>query len=314
MHIAGIANVAAYCCLFADAGQITITATGHLTVDGSLIMIYAGNVTTNGTLTVATDGTMKLGDDHGGSFNVGATGRLNLTGILIVASQGGFAIDPAGTFAIQPGATLDLDPAATLDFTVSLGPIPVPSDVRFGVPVGDGSGTCYVPTADYVALGTPIDATTGTAVLTEANVQAAIAQLAATPVVINQIANRGVLALVAGDDYLSAHGRALLFGIPAGSVDVSGVSTFAMEVCRLSGNLPDGDVLVTITGSLVDGPFTIAGQSFDQALQFQPSAAQTELLTNWRPNAYAYRVRAIWTEPTAKTVTVVLPTPASANW
>ncbi len=87
-----------------------------------------------------------------------------------------------------------------------------------------------------------------------------------------------------------------------------------MEVCRLSGNLPDGDVLVTITGSLVDGPFTIAGQSFDQALQFQPSAAQTELLTNWRPNAYAYRVRAIWTEPTAKTVTVVLPTPASANW
>ncbi len=181
MQIAGIANVAAYCCLFADAGQITITATGHLTVDGLLIMIYAGNVTTNGTLTVATDGTMKLGDDHGGSFNVGATGRLNLTGILIVASQGGFAIDPAGTFAIQPGATLDLDPAATLDFTVSLGPIPVPSDVRFGVPVGDGSGTCYVPTADYVALGTPIDATTGTAVLTEANVQAAIAQLQPRP-------------------------------------------------------------------------------------------------------------------------------------
>jgi hypothetical protein len=49
---------------------------------------------------------------------------------------------------------------------------PVASDVRSGISYGGGNltGTCAVPAAGSVALGVPVDATTGTAVLTPASV------------------------------------------------------------------------------------------------------------------------------------------------
>jgi hypothetical protein len=53
---------------------------------------------------------------------------------------------------------------------------PAVADVRSGVGYGGGSliGTAAIPAAGSVALGVPVDATTGTAVLTAANVQAAL--------------------------------------------------------------------------------------------------------------------------------------------
>lgn len=50
--------------------------------------------------------------------------------------------------------------------------VPVPADVRSGVVYGNSSftGTCAVPAAGSVALGVPVDNTTGTAVLTPAAV------------------------------------------------------------------------------------------------------------------------------------------------
>ncbi len=53
----------------------------------------------------------------------------------------------------------------------------VPSDVRSGTVYASGSltGTCAVPAAGSVALGVPVDATTGTAVLTAAAIRAELA-------------------------------------------------------------------------------------------------------------------------------------------
>jgi hypothetical protein len=51
-----------------------------------------------------------------------------------------------------------------------------PADVRTGTVYANGNltGTCAVPAAGSVALGVPVDATTGTAVLTPADVQSAL--------------------------------------------------------------------------------------------------------------------------------------------
>jgi hypothetical protein len=56
---------------------------------------------------------------------------------------------------------------------------PAQTDVRSGVSYGDGglTGTCAVPAAGSVALGVPVDNTTGSAVLTPSAVQAALLPL-----------------------------------------------------------------------------------------------------------------------------------------
>ena len=53
---------------------------------------------------------------------------------------------------------------------------PIAANVRSGVSYGGGNltGTCAVPAASSVGFGVPVDATTGTAVLTLANVQSAL--------------------------------------------------------------------------------------------------------------------------------------------
>jgi hypothetical protein len=53
---------------------------------------------------------------------------------------------------------------------------PSTGNVRAGVSYGGGLvGTCAVPAAGSVALGVPVDATTGTAVLTAAAIRAELA-------------------------------------------------------------------------------------------------------------------------------------------
>jgi len=52
------------------------------------------------------------------------------------------------------------------------GLMPAPSNVRSGIVYngGNSTGTCSIPVAGSVALGAPVDATTGTAALTPAAV------------------------------------------------------------------------------------------------------------------------------------------------
>ena len=65
----------------------------------------------------------------------------------------------------------------TADSTNSQSGQPATNNVRSGTVYGPNSeltGTCAVPPAGSVALGVPVDNTTGTAILTQANIQAAL--------------------------------------------------------------------------------------------------------------------------------------------
>jgi hypothetical protein len=103
----------------------------------------------------------------------GATGLVAVScpryrlGTIPSLMQHRFAVDGTSTFL-----TL-----YTADFGVFGNP--VATDVRSGVSYGDGSltGTCAVPPAGSVALGVPVDNTTGSAVLTAAAVQSAVLPL-----------------------------------------------------------------------------------------------------------------------------------------
>ena len=148
------------------------------------------------------------------------------------------SIDPTATFAIQPGATLDLDPAASLDFTVNLGAGISPSDVRYGVSVGNTTGTCRVPFPSSVALGMPVDSpANATALGFPANTQpTGVANLG------NGLLGTGnSLSLASGDDYLYTDGRAIMFGIPDASIDLTTAASFALEFCQQTSGMPDGE-------------------------------------------------------------------------
>ena len=66
--------------------------------------------------------------------------------------------------------------AKTLIDATTNAAMPAATDVRSGVSYASGAltGSCAVPAAGSVALGVPVDATTGTAVLSVANVQSAL--------------------------------------------------------------------------------------------------------------------------------------------
>lgn len=66
--------------------------------------------------------------------------------------------------------------AKTLIDATANAAMPASSDVRSGVSYASGAlvGSCAVPAAGSVSLGVPVDNTTGTAILTQANVQSAL--------------------------------------------------------------------------------------------------------------------------------------------
>jgi hypothetical protein len=79
---------------------------------------------------------------------------------------------------MQYRKALDGTSTFTTLFTADFGVFgnPAASDVRSGTAYGGGSltGTLAVPPVGSVALGVPVGATTGTAILTAANVQTAL--------------------------------------------------------------------------------------------------------------------------------------------
>ena len=154
-----------------NANGILQSAAGVLLVNGnvaasaSAIGINAsagtvevvGNCTaTNGFNAISNTGTVKAS----GSFIYSANGTLPISAPRIILNATPalaytrYALNGIGTY-------VDM-------FTADNAPLgPATSDVRFGVSYGSGQvGTCRVPAAGSVALGVPVDATTGTAVLT----------------------------------------------------------------------------------------------------------------------------------------------------
>jgi hypothetical protein len=176
----GGSNATAYGANNLSTGQLNITGTAI----GGTVGVGANNTST---------GTLNATRAKGNGFGIGSVGLSSAVGVssaqasitkveqieygslgqsptsgpTYLTSQltnvAVFVNYPTGTKTLSdPNNTAGLSPAAT--------------DVRSGVVYNNGvnTGTCAVPAAASVAFGVPVDATTGTATLTAANVRAAI--------------------------------------------------------------------------------------------------------------------------------------------
>ena len=189
----------------------TLTITGNAT-GGSALSYGANNVTT-GTLTItgiatggtiasasgvnnASTGTVNLGRAKGTAYGPGNTSGL---AAAVGASNAGLGVIEIqeleyGTFGMSPtsgtGIRLkklgtnvavfnycDTAGAKTLIDATANAAMPAATDVRSGVSYASGAftGSCAVPAASSVASGVPVDATTGTAVLTAAAIRTELA-------------------------------------------------------------------------------------------------------------------------------------------
>ena len=185
-------------------------STGQLNITGTAIGGTAGIGSNN-----TSSGTLNLTRAKGNAFGIGSVGLSAAVGVASVQTSitkveeieygtlgqsptsgptyltsqltnvAVFVNYPTGSKTLSdPNNTAGLSPAAT--------------DVRNGVVYNYGvnTGSAYIPAAGSVAFGVPVDATTGTATLTAANVRAAIGmasanldtQLAAIPTAITNAA------------------------------------------------------------------------------------------------------------------------------
>lgn len=167
-------------------GVFVNAASGTVNVFGTAIggAGSAGAVCSNGTLNVTRA--------RGNGFGIGSSGLISAPGVVGTATglarvseieYGDLGQTPTGGNVILNDSTSNValfyrlsggkktltDPAATVDF-------PANSNVRSGIVFASGSrtGTCAVPAAGSVALGVPVDNTTGTATLSQANVTTAL--------------------------------------------------------------------------------------------------------------------------------------------
>lgn len=181
----------------------TITITGAVT-GGSVASAYGANNNSTGTITIigaATGGSAGAGANNaaggtltattavGNGFGYGSTGLSSTVGVA--ASQASITkvnhIEYGSLGQSPTSGPVFLDPddstcqmresdltTRTLVDAADLAPTEYPnvSDVRSGTVYGSGTftGTCNVPAAGSVALGVPVDATVGSAVITAANV------------------------------------------------------------------------------------------------------------------------------------------------
>ena len=215
-------------------GALSITSGGNLVIGGSLGLNWYGSMTIDGTVTINGGGTLTIGANIGlySALTVNGDGNLIADGSVIVNSDGGLLVvtggNVAGAINAYPGAALALpaivnvqsDPvseqfahygasASDLRDGVTIGDVtgtlvgPQPSDVRNQTSYeidnagNPNTGTLAVPAAASVALGVPVDAAVGTAVLGESNVQTALASMLIDGVSWAR-AMRALLALVAG--------------------------------------------------------------------------------------------------------------------
>jgi hypothetical protein len=210
----------------ANAGTMTVgTATGGS--GGSAFGAYNGS-----------NGTARIGTAIGNNFGPGG-GTNSVPGVYGSGSPGAIttvkhAVHGAYGQAPLAGSVLLLDDAGDNTYTYrevlngatqvlnhpSLTPDwPAESDVRNGTPYGSGTrtGSAYIPAAASVAYGVPVDATTGTAVLTAAAATAAV-----------------------WDAARSGHADAGTFGATsewAGSVDEEAIATAVLDALGSAGNL-----------------------------------------------------------------------------
>jgi hypothetical protein len=155
---------------------VTNNSTGSLTITGNVTAAAATGVTNSSTATLTiSGGTCTASTTANAVISTNASSVVRASGSFIHASNGFVPINTpkfillttptlAKTRYALNGSTTYVD-MFTADN--SLGQAAV-ADVRSGTVYASGNltGTCAVPAAGSVALGVPVDATTGTAVLT----------------------------------------------------------------------------------------------------------------------------------------------------
>ena len=175
----------------AGANGANNNSTGTITITG--IATGGTNATATGVRNVGS-GTVNLGRAKGTAYGPSNTSGLTATvgaenaalGIIEIKEleYGQYGMTPTSGTGIRLKKVstnqaifnyVDAGAAKTL-VDATQGQMPAATDVRNGVSYASGAltGTCAVPAAGSVALGVPVDATTGTATLTAANVRAAI--------------------------------------------------------------------------------------------------------------------------------------------
>lgn len=173
--------------IFYYRGACNLTITGNVSAVGAIpILTNSGNLTIIGNVSASvafacitnTGGATVM--DITGTVTAG-TGANAIVGLGLVKLSG-IAINTNRYNAIYaPQVTIELT-TTSWNYQTFAGPDltlyasganvgnPAPSDVRFGVSYGLGSftGTAYIPTPSTVLLGTQVDATTGTLLMTPA--------------------------------------------------------------------------------------------------------------------------------------------------
>ena len=173
-----------------QANGIRNSSTGLVIINGQTI----GGASSPGVFNNST-GTIRLTRAVGNAYGPGNTAGLAAAVGAANSALGVIEIQELeyGTFGMSPtsGTGIRLKKASTnlavfnyadtagaktlIDATANAA-MPAATDVRSGVSYASGAatGSCAVPAAGSVAFGVPVDNTTGTAVLTVANVQSAL--------------------------------------------------------------------------------------------------------------------------------------------
>jgi hypothetical protein len=178
------------------------TSLGGITHFSSAMLSIVGNITgqsgTGIASTVLSSGTsvevrgaITAGLHPAVDSGASSTTIFYFSGPLISGSNGASPIrcarwawipSPSGTYMeVRTSDLLSTRNLYTADYTSALH-MPAVADVRTGTvygPANELTGTCAVPPAGSVALGVPVDATTGTAALTQQAIADAVGHLIA---------------------------------------------------------------------------------------------------------------------------------------
>jgi hypothetical protein len=165
------------------ASGIGAAGTGTIIVVGNVTASNGPGISSTVGSTIDVTGTMTATNSNNAISSSSASATLRLSGSFISSANGTMAayaqkiilnVTPtlAKTRYALNGSTTYVD-----FFTAdnSLGQAAI-TDVRFGTVYASGAltGVAYIPSASSVGFGVPVDATTGTATLTAADVRAAI--------------------------------------------------------------------------------------------------------------------------------------------
>jgi hypothetical protein len=168
----------------ASTGTVTVTSTTLTGGSGS----SAYGIQNASTGTIVSTGDITATNSASGLSSDSTAANVKISGSLIGSINGRpaiyaakYLIDPTPTtakFRQGKNGTTTYSDFFTADNSFGQAAI---TDVRFGTVYASGAltGVAYIPAAGSVALGVPVDATIGTATLTEANVRAALGMASA---------------------------------------------------------------------------------------------------------------------------------------